>query len=198
MYCGLQKIFQRKGRKMNGNQRIALTKRLLHEGLLRIIERKPLDKINVSELCNEAGINRATFYRHYNVPRDVLVDMQSQFAESIQSSLDMTALINSPYQYVEQLCTYLYEHRELVKIFIRNNSEEDIICLFDEFFFTLLGENKTLTKGVVLDNNEIKLVSSYMAGGGYFMLRRWLLEGIDKSPKEIAKLVLSFAHSNWN
>ncbi len=183
---------------MNGNQRIALTKRLLHEGLLRIIERKPLDKINVSELCNEAGINRATFYRHYNVPRDVLVDMQSQFAESIQSSLDMTALINSPYQYVEQLCTYLYEHRELVKIFIRNNSEEDIICLFDEFFFTLLGENKTLTKGVVLDNNEIKLVSSYMAGGGYFMLRRWLLEGIDKSPKEIAKLVLSFAHSNWN
>ncbi len=180
---------------MNGNQRVVLTKRLLQEALLRIMERKPLDKINVSELCSEAGINRATFYRHYNVPRDVLVEMQSQFAEHIQSLLDMTTLIKSPYGYVEQLCTYLYEHSDLVKIFIHNNSEEDIICLFDDFFVTLFSEDKSISKEHTLDNNEIKLISAYMAGGGYFMLRRWLLDGIDKSPKEIAKLVLSFADS---
>lgn len=178
---------------MKGNQRVVLTQRLLQEALLRLMERKALDKINVSELCAEAGINRATFYRHYALPRDVLVQMQAQFVEAMRSSLDTPALYREPYRYVEKMCTCLYENAELVRIFIRNNSEEDIIALFDGFFLELLRENRSITGDRSLDRDESKLISAYMAGGGYFMLRRWLLEGIDKSPQEIAGLVLSFA-----
>lgn len=50
---------------MKDDQRVTLTKRLLQEGLLRLLETKEIDKINVTELCRESGINRATFYRHY-------------------------------------------------------------------------------------------------------------------------------------
>lgn len=178
---------------MKSNQRIVLTKRLLQEALLRIMESKPLDKINVSELCEEAGINRATFYRHYNIPRDVLAEMQVQFTERVRSAIDIQTLLRSPSQYVESICNYLYEHSDLVKLFIRNNSEEDIICMFDDFFLTLLSENKTIVKGYPRDDDEFKLISAYMSGGGYFLLRRWLLDGIDKSPSEVARLVLSFA-----
>ena len=46
------------------NQRITLTKKLLQEGLLRLLEVKTLDNISVTELCRESGINRATFYNH--------------------------------------------------------------------------------------------------------------------------------------
>lgn len=182
---------------MKSNQRIVLTKRLLQEGLLQIMERKPLDKINVSELCKEAGINRATFYRHYNVPRDVLVEMQAQFVENIQASLDMTALVNSPSQYIEQVCSYLYEYSDLIKIFIHNNSAEDITYLFDDFFQTVLSRNENINKSHKLDNTEIKLLSAYMAGGGYFLLRRWLLDDIKKTPKEITELVLSFLDAKY-
>lgn len=156
------------------------------------MERKPLDKINVSELCEEAGINRATFYRHYSIPRDVLTEMQSQVAEKLRSEFDVQTLFRSPMQYVESVCAYLYEHADLVKLFIRNNSEEAIIGMFDDFFFALLSENKALVKDAELDEDEFKLISAYMSGGGYFLLRRWLLDGIDKSPAEIARLVLAF------
>lgn len=178
---------------MKGNQRIALTKRLLHEALLRIMEKKPLDKINVSELCDEAGINRATFYRHYNVPRDVLQEIQTQFVDRIKLSYDMAMLINSPAQYIENVCSYLYEHKDLVKIFINNNSEEDIICMFDDYFNMLLSQDQNTNNSNMFDTTEMKLISSCIAGGGYFMLRRWLLDGIEKSPQEIAQLVLSFS-----
>ena len=57
------------------NQRIALTKKLLQEGLLRLLETKSLDKISVTELCRESGINRATFYNHYNSPQELLTDI---------------------------------------------------------------------------------------------------------------------------
>ena len=52
------------------NQRMVVTKRMLKEWLLR-----PLDNIHVNELCRESGINRATFYRHYETPQDVLVSL---------------------------------------------------------------------------------------------------------------------------
>ena len=59
---------------MKDDQRIALTKRLLREGLLRLLSKTDLNKISVTQLCIESGINRATFYRHYEEPRDILND----------------------------------------------------------------------------------------------------------------------------
>ena len=50
----------------NENQRIKLTKRLLKESLLKLLTEKNIKKISVSELCQTAGINRSTFYNHYN------------------------------------------------------------------------------------------------------------------------------------
>ncbi len=50
--------------------RIILTKRLLREGLLRCLERKPMEKITIHELCKESGINRRSFCRHYQSPME--------------------------------------------------------------------------------------------------------------------------------
>ena len=38
------------------NQRVVVTKRLLKEGLLRLLENKNIDKINVTELCWESTV----------------------------------------------------------------------------------------------------------------------------------------------
>ena len=46
---------------MKDDQRIALTKRLLREGLLCLLSKTDLNKISVTQLCIESGINRATF-----------------------------------------------------------------------------------------------------------------------------------------
>ena len=91
------------------NQRVALTKRLVHEGLLRLLEKEPVESINVSELCREAGINRATFYKHYYSPHDVLAEIESNFA----MELDVAQFAAVPKELstqvtrLEGLCTYL-------------------------------------------------------------------------------------------
>ncbi len=69
------------------NQRIMLTRRLLKEALLRLLESAPLDKISVTQLCQEAGVNRATFYRHYTSQEDVLQEIQL-ILQIAQRSLD--------------------------------------------------------------------------------------------------------------
>ena len=53
------------------NQRIRITKRMLREALIRLLGKKPIEKIRVQELCQEAQINRTTFYKYYGNQYDL-------------------------------------------------------------------------------------------------------------------------------
>lgn len=176
---------------MKANQRVSLTKRLLQESLLKILEKKPLDKVSITELCNRAEINRATFYRHYYTPRDVLLDMQMQFVENIYQNFDISAFNKNPELFIEEICTLLYENSDFIKISIKNNLEDNIINLSCSAFLDYLKHNKIFNENIQFDDNDIKLFTAYMSGGSYFMIRQWLMDDIKKSPKEISKMVLS-------
>lgn len=58
------------------NQRVRLTRELLREAMLHRLEEGSTDKVTVVALCQEAGINRSTFYRYYDEPQDVVKDME--------------------------------------------------------------------------------------------------------------------------
>ena len=48
------------------NQRVRLTKRLLRESLIKLLGKQTIYDITVSQLCEDAEINRSTFYKYYN------------------------------------------------------------------------------------------------------------------------------------
>lgn len=42
-----------------------------------------------------------------------------------------------------------------------------------------------------LDENSAKLLSSYLAGGAYFLARQWIMEETPMSPKDVAAIALN-------
>lgn len=50
---------------MKDDHRVRLTKMLLHDSMLELMKDRPAGKVTVKELCEKAGVNRATFYAHY-------------------------------------------------------------------------------------------------------------------------------------
>lgn len=182
---------------MKDNQRIALTKRLLQEALLRLMNKKSLEKITITELCEEAGINRTTFYRHFNVPSDVLLDMNVEFFKRLNDSISLSNAKDIP-SYIEELMSYLYEHSELLKIFLQNSSPDDFMRLADGVFESFIEATNKFTEIFDADDENLKLISTYIAGGSYSMLRCWLLENIQKTPREISDLILKFMNYSVN
>ncbi len=181
---------------MKVNQRIALTKRLIHEALLRLLEKKSIDKINVTELCNEAGINRATFYRHYDVPRDVLVEIENALTEEITAKFDLFSLsdVAHGYSYIESICSYVYDHAAIIKVLILNSSTDDLTHVINKLFHRFLTMKAQSSKTLNIEDDAIKLFSTYIVGGSYFMLRQWLMEDMQKTPEEIAKMLMKLAN----
>lgn len=50
------------------------TARLMNEALLILLEKKNYEFITVKEICKKAGVNRSTFYLHYETMDDLLTE----------------------------------------------------------------------------------------------------------------------------
>lgn len=177
---------------MKENQRVFLTKRLIKEGLLRLVKIKALDKITVSELCKESGINRATFYRHYEVPRDVLQDIEQELVQNLHIKDRKMSSMQDVERCAEDVLIYLYENSELLTILIKNRSDEKFARMINDLYDMINRTKKEVYGLNDLDDDSTKLLSAYAVGGIYFLLRQWIVTGMNKTPKEISALIVRF------
>ena len=70
---------------MKESRRIIMTKALLKESLLEILKSKPLPKITIKEICENADVNRSTFYLHYENICDLLEETMQYMIDSFLS-----------------------------------------------------------------------------------------------------------------
>ena len=76
--------------------RIIKTQKELFNSLERLLKSKAFEDIKVSDICNEALINRSTFYDHYEDKYELLVDFINSKKELIMEELKAnTNLLNT-------------------------------------------------------------------------------------------------------
>ena len=63
-------------RKLNRNA--LRSKRLIRQAFISLIKRKPADRITITDIVNEANINRATFYAHYSCLKDLIDEIEKE------------------------------------------------------------------------------------------------------------------------
>ena len=172
------------------NQRISLTKRMLQEGLLTLLETKDLDKISVTELCRVSGINRATFYNHYSSPQDLLADLESRLICELEQISGVPTTPEEVATRLEKICVYLQEHARYVIILNRCHADMDLVDVFNNLNRGFQDSDLRLKKKTSMDADSAHLVSTFLYTGCYHLIREWLTKEIQKSPKEISELIL--------
>lgn len=99
----------------------------MDEALMSLLEKKDFEYITVKEVCAEAGVNRSTFYLHYENTRDLLEEsielMQKRFLSYFEHDaaavigkiktcpLDELILITP--EYLTPYLTYINENRRI-------------------------------------------------------------------------------------
>ncbi|MBR4290993.1 MAG: TetR/AcrR family transcriptional regulator C-terminal domain-containing protein [Oscillospiraceae bacterium] len=178
------------------NQRIALTRRLLQEGLLRLLAHNKLDDISVTALCREAGINRATFYNHYNSPSQLLEEMEHALVSELSRLNPPVSSIEDILENTEKSCILLKENAALIDILVCYHIDrdlEDIVKHIAQYY----GERRLDTAHTELDSDSLRLVSSFLYTGCYALIREWLVHDIEKTPHEIAQLLISIVNKEY-
>ncbi|MDO4539106.1 MAG: TetR-like C-terminal domain-containing protein [Coriobacteriales bacterium] len=171
------------------NQRVVLTKRLLKESLLDILKHKHIQDVSITELCGAAGINRSTFYAHYRTPVDVLTEIKGDFAQRMAASLAQPGERHSPRDYLEHICTYIFEHRAEERIILSNSSDDEVLQAALASSFEVWGTSIPFLQLQGMDEDTATLAMAFYYHGIFRVIREWIRRDINKSPQEVAELL---------
>lgn len=168
--------------------------------LLTLLEKKSFDYITVSELCAEAGVNRSTFYLHYENTCDLLhetityllKDFMSVFptdADSIRrrfADCDPKDLIFIHEQYLHPYLAYIRDNQRVFTAVLSHPSifrfESIFQQLFDAIFDPILDRFR-------YPPEDRKYVMMFYLNGLTAIVREWLKDGCEKSIEDITKLI---------
>ena len=64
------------------------TSKLMNEALLSLLEKKPFDFITVTDITKKAGVNRSTFYLHYDNVYELLEETIENLNKKVLQSFD--------------------------------------------------------------------------------------------------------------
>ena len=94
----------------------------LREALLTLLPQKPFEQITVRDICVEAGVHYATFFRHHQTKESLLDDIAK---DQIRQLIKLTMAIREADEYrpgFRALCQYVADHRELWAILLNGGA----------------------------------------------------------------------------
>jgi AcrR family transcriptional regulator len=179
------------------DRRIRLTKRLLKDSLINLLTKKNISKITIKEICEDADINRATFYAHFANQYDLLKSIEEDFIANILSDLTHQPKSHkNTLILAERILTYIYTNVTLSKILLSDrgdvNFQKRIIGLVHE---NLLADLASVTPK---DTERADFISAYAISGAIGIIQKWFDNDLNKSPLEVAKLIAELTMSSLN
>lgn len=169
------------------NQRIALTKKLLKRSLIEMLQTQNIYQISIRELCQNAEINRSTFYKYYGSQYDLLAEMESDLLENIESTL----LSHEGYSenVIELILVYLEKDIDFVRLLINSNVDP----AFPEKLFSLDPIRKSISAlKVDMTESEHEYYHAFVLHGAYEIVHKWINKETRENPARVASLILKF------
>lgn len=148
----------------------------LTEALLILLEKKPLEDITISELVDNAGVGRASFYRNYDNKEDIL----KAYLETLFSEWTDVCKENSDIQ-LHEIIHIMISHFEKHRSFYQLLHERKLTYLLKDIILNICGPKPEYEK--------IEAYSTaFVAYSLYGWIDVWFQRGMVESSDEIAEL----------
>lgn len=168
--------------------RIIKTQKALCETFLVMLSKKKFDNITVNDLCENAMVRRATFYKHFADKYDFF----SFFVRYMQTELYMDIercttydSINSYYKFLfEKFIQFLNNHTDVVKNIVDSSAFPTLSSILsDEIKRNIILYIRSSEKEGYIYKVSPEMIASFFAGGIIQLLRYWITSKVE-IPKE--------------
>lgn len=168
--------------------RIKYTKLVIKKALFELMLTQPLSRITVTDICNTAEINRGTFYKYYNDPKDLLIQIENHLIVEIQEVLDKTLGTGTYYESLLKALDYTAKSSELCKILFSNNGDPEFIQRI-----LSLAHDKTIgvyqASAPKASKEKLELLYIFISNGIIGIMKNWINSDMAESPEELAELL---------
>ncbi len=182
------------------DQRVRLTKQMLQSTLLTLMRSKPISGITVKELCAAAGVNRGTFYAHYQDIYALLEEIEEEIVGEFRATLSRHSLQAEPSarQSVVSIYTEIFElidrHADLCAIVLGNHRNNAFASKLLE-----LGKEKCVSEWMQMypdaGRKRVEGFYAFVSSGCMGLLNYWLRTEPRLTPQqlgdEVERIVLT-------
>lgn len=177
---------------------------LFDEALIHLLENKDIDYITVKEICNMAGVNRSTFYLHYDSINDLVDETMEYITEKFANYFN-----ESSKDFIEKIRVMSLDELILVKksyltpylTFIKENQKVFRAAFNNPYGMRVNDRYSYLKKYILIpilnrfkvDDMEKKYLISFYISGIMAIIKEWInnncIDSIDSIENIIIKCV---------
>lgn len=170
---------------MKSDRRVRYTRMVLTQALLSLMLERPITRITVTEICERAEVNRATFYAHYADPYDLLARIENELFESIRRSIAGGLSSGSLRRILTDICSSIRENGALCRVIFSEYGDREFL---ERVLNIARVESMALWRSIVphAGERELERMYAFFSQGSAAVIRGWVLSGMQDAPEEIA------------
>lgn len=169
---------------------------LMNEALLLLLEKKDYEFITVTEICKKAGVNRSTFYLHYETMDDLLYETIEMINKRFQYAFNNEVIKPNNLQkedlylitdvYLIPYLSFIKENKKIYKLihekpFIFGN-QKAFKDMYDRLFSIILDKFGVSEK-------DKEYIFAYFSYGLVAIVQKWIENNCDDEIEKMASLM---------
>lgn len=169
-----------------GNSRYQFTEEIIDQAVFKLLRIRKYDELTIKEICFEAGINRSSFYAHYDDIVDLMINIENRLSKKMHEIWDFSEV--STDEIFVHFFNFIKEHKYFYKAFIQSNNpsftaNSMLINQKNQFKKILFGNN------INYSDTEIEYHLYYFGGGLKGICGLWLQNNCRETPEALAKII---------
>ena len=171
--------------KKKENQRTKLTKILLKNSLIDLMHTKSVNKITVKELCENAGINRSTFYLYYTDQFALLKEIEDELLLNAREHLKNIDSNLNNLHYLKEMLYYMKTNSDIFHTLLCRQEN----LSFQTVFIDTSIRNLRINLNLQCEEKISDYIFRYLTMGCLSLITKWFEDGFDMSPEELAEMI---------
>ncbi len=168
------------------------TKKAMSASLRKMLRQKPLSKITVTDIAQDCGVSRMTFYYHF---KDLYDLIEWTLNDNAAQVLEMCKNDHSGEQTVLAILRMLQENKQELINLLRSTRQEDVEHYLNKMIHSVLerylAEQAPDLEAAPEDRAFVLDFYTYASTG---ILLAWMQKGMTTDPQVLVKQLLSFVN----
>ena len=172
-----------------------ITKRALAQSLKNLLAQKPLNKITISDIAEDCGINRMTFYYHF---QDIYDLAKWTCIDETKKVLDGKKTYDTWQEGLLNIFHAVLENKVLVlnvyRCINRDQLELGLNPLVSGLLLSVIEEKST---GLHVLESDKKFIADFYEYAFVGVMMNWIQNGMQESPEVLVKKISILLHGNF-
>lgn len=172
-----------------------LTKQALIASFKKLLETEPFDKITISDITNDCGLSRQTFYYHF---RDIFDMIRWIYNSESLNEIGGRGGYGTWQDKIRELFDYTLNNKSLILGTFNSKCRNDLVGYYMDVSIRKISDIVEMKSDGDIAEKDKKFIASVYAYAFVGIMVDWISDGMKESSEEMVGRVYKIVMSNFD